>query len=257
MVTIDRLTKLMHCESEIAWRDLLFQLARELGFDSVLFGLVVSKHAALETAVVHSNYARTWRDFYDQNKLCYVDPTVIHCISSRLPIIWKPEIFHDAQQAALYEEASQFGLRAGITLPIHGFNGEFGLISFATDQLPSATFHEHLRHNTGVLSLVRDYAFESSLKFGTSRSSDEIAPKLTQCELEMLKLLASGLQRSEIAHVLNLAEAKVDYYLSEIRYKFNVQTGQQAVVRAILLDLVTPDDIPIQKRPRQIWDAAS
>ena len=67
-----------------------------------------------------------------------------------------------------------------------------------------------------------------------------------QCELEMLELLASGLQRSEIARILNLAAAEVDYHLSEIGNKFNVQTGQQAVARAISLDVVMPDDFPLQ-----------
>ena len=55
MVTIDQLTNLMHCESEKAWRDMLIQLARDLGFDSVLFALAVSKHAAFELPLCTAN----------------------------------------------------------------------------------------------------------------------------------------------------------------------------------------------------------
>jgi LuxR family quorum-sensing transcriptional regulator LasR len=242
MVALSQLMKLINSNSEAAWRDALFDVARGLGFDSVLYGVVPSKHASLEGSFLHSNYSRDWRVQYDTQKLYYVDPTVSHCLASSIPIVWEPETFIAKDQGALYEEASQFGIRSGITFPIHGRSGEVGLISFAADVMPGEQFNDRLIHYLADLSLVRDYAFESSLKHIKAKNVAEPVPHLTKRELEVIKWVMAGKSSWEISRITDCAEATVNFHISNIRQKFNVNTRQQALVKAIALGIITPED---------------
>lgn len=242
MVEIHQLMKLVDSKSEAAWSEALFDVASSLGFDSVLFGVLPSKHVCLESSFLHSNYANDWRKEYDARKLYYVDPTVRHSMASSLPIVWEPETFIAENQGELYEEASQFGIRSGVTLPIHGPGGEVGLVSFAADMLPGKPFCEELMHCMADLSLLRDYAFESSLQFIRARAPAEPVPHLTKRELEVLKWVMAGKSSWEISRITDCAEATVNFHISNIRQKFNVNTRQQALVKAIALGIITPED---------------
>jgi LuxR family quorum-sensing transcriptional regulator LasR len=46
----------------------------------------------------------------------------------------------------------------------------------------------------------------------------------------------------EISKITGCSEATVNFHMGNIRQKFNVNTRQQAVVRAISLGLITPED---------------
>lgn len=242
MVEISQLMRLINSNSEAAWSGALFDLASALGFESVMYAALPTKHANLETSFLHSNYSDKWRQHYETQKLHYVDPTVQHCMTSVLPLVWEPDAFVQEQQHALYEEASHFGIRSGITLPMHGCNGEAGLISFATDVLPGKVFTERVAHFLADLSLVRDYAFQSSLKYMRAHGTAEPVPHLTKRELEVLKWVMAGKSSWEISRITDCAEATVNFHISNIRQKFGVNTRQQALVKAIALGIVTPED---------------
>ena len=242
MLELGQLTKLLETKSEETWSGGLFSVARSLGFDAVLYGAVTSKHASLETSFLRSNYPPAWRQHYDSNKLYFVDPTVTHCLSSALPIFWERALFTAQNQGGLYEEACRHGIRSGVTFPIHGSNGELGLLSFASDMLPGEQFDNKLKHCIADLALLRDYAFESSLKFMHARNAAEPALHLTRRELEVLKWVMAGKSSWEISRITDCAEATVNFHIGNIRQKFGVNTRQQALVKAIALGIITPED---------------
>lgn len=242
MVELGHLLNLLGSDSELAWSENLFSLARQQGFEQVLYGAVGSRHARLETAFLRSNYAPKWRQRYDSEKLHYVDPTVGHCLASSVPIVWEPDTFKQPGQRELYEEACGYGIRSGITFPIHGPNGEFGVISFASDSLPTERFASAIVQFLPTLSLIRDYAFQSSLKFLEARSGTGAHPHLTKRELEVLSWVMVGKSSWEVSKITNCSEATVNFHIANIRQKFNVNTRQQALVKAIALGILTPED---------------
>ncbi len=242
MVELGQLLDLLNSENEASWTASLFALARQQGFEQVLYGAVGSRHARLETAFLRSNYAAKWRQRYDSEKLHYIDPTVAHCLASSLPIVWEPDTFNQPSQRELYEEACGYGIRAGITFPIHGPNGEFGVISFASDTLPNEKFARAVTQFLPTLSLIRDYAFQSSLKFIEVRHEGEQTPHLTKRELEVLSWVMVGKSSWEVSKITNCSEATINFHIANIRQKFNVNTRQQALVKAIALGILTPED---------------
>lgn len=242
MVELGQLMKLIDAPSEAAWSDVLFGIADSLGFGGVLCAAMLSRHASLDTSFVQSNYSKQWQRYYDNEKLHQLDPTIRHCMHSVLPLVWESDAFKALDDHHMLEEASQFGLRSGITFPMHGCNGELGMISFASDMAPDEEFNARLTHYMADLSLVRDYAFESSLKFVRARQQAEPVPHLTKRELEVIKWVMAGKSSWEISRITDCAEATVNFHISNIRQKFNVNTRQQALVKAIALGIITPED---------------
>ncbi len=241
MIDTALLLALLEAGDDHTWTEHLCKLARSLGFEHMLYGVVPSRHVRFESAFTRTNYSAEWRDRYDASGFHYVDPTVGHCVSSTLPLVWAPSTFSGGVPGALYEEASAHGLRSGVTLPIHGPQGELGMISFASDLRPDAPFARSLFEALPALSLVRDYAFASSTRFREARIEPEL-PRLTRRELEVLQWVMVGKSSWEIARIINCSEATVNFHLANVRQKFGVNTRQQAVVKAISLGLITPED---------------
>ena len=239
MPRVDLLLELLNCSVEKDWCDTVFSLARSHGFDQALIAVVPNKKAPLENAFLRSNYSSRWRNTYDSEKLHYVDPTVEHCLGGTIPLVWAPEIFGTPKQKQLYEEACGYGIRSGITFPIHGANGEFGVISFVSDVLSGIKFQRLLYHLMPELALIRDYAFESSLRFANPPNDQEKEIRLTKREMECLKWSMAGKSSWEISKILSCSESAVNFHMNNLRRKFSVSTRQQAVIKAIRLGLIT------------------
>lgn len=241
MIETAQLVQLLEAKNTEAWQQALLAIARTLGFEQVLLGVVHSRHEQFERAFLQSNYSPEWRERYDAERLAYVDPTVSHCLTSTVPVIWEPELFGTPQGHALYEEACAHGIRTGVTLPIHGPNAEFGVLSFASDGSAGSEFRRDVAHVMPMLTLVRDYAFASSVRFLEQAGADPV-PRLTRRELEVLQWVMAGKSSWEISMITRCSEATVNFHLANVRQKFNVNTRQQAVVKAIALGLLIPED---------------
>jgi LuxR family quorum-sensing transcriptional regulator LasR len=240
MTEVAKMNSLLTCSTAADWSATLFAIGADLGFEQVLFGAVSSKHMKLESAFLQSNYSPAWRQRYDADKLHYVDPTVSHCLGSCLPMVWEPDLFKSVGEQEFYEEARHHGVCSGITFPIHGPNGEFGIVSFASTVRPDIRFRNDVAHVLPQLSMLRDYAFESSMRFIHCQS--EATPHLTKRELEVLNWVMVGKSSWEISMITNCSEATVNFHIANIRQKFNVNTRQQALVKAISLGILNPED---------------
>lgn len=242
MMDTERIVSLSQVKDAAQWSELLFSLARDIGYEKVLFGLVNSRHARLESAIVHSNYGEQWRERYDRSGFAYVDPTVSHCLTHSTPLIWDGATFVTSAQQTLYDEACAHGLRHGVTLPMHGPAGEFGVLSFASGSLPDAAARQASLAALPTLALIRDYAMASVTQLRDVGARQEAPPRLTRRELEVLQWVTVGKSSWEIAKITNCSEATVNFHLANVRQKFNVNTRQQAVVKAITLGLISPED---------------
>lgn len=241
MIETAQLVQLVESKDAESWRRALLALSGQLGFEHVMYAVVHSRHTQYENAFVQSNYSAEWRERYDAERFAYVDPTVVHCLTSTLPIIWEPGAFDTEAGRILYEEASAHGMRTGVTLPIHGPSGEVGLLSLASDTAPGAQFTREIMQHMADLTLLRDYSFASSVPFAHPAGGEQV-PRLTRRELEVLNWVMAGKSSWEISMITRCSEATVNFHLANVRQKFNVNTRQQAVVKAIALGLLNPED---------------
>lgn len=237
----ERHANLLGIESEEAWSRELFEIGRELGFCHTLVALLPRPGAKLEQAFVRSNYPTAWRERYDNGQFAYVDPTVAHCAAHATSLTWSPEVFQSQEQRRLYEEACAYGLRSGVTLPIHGPKGESGMLCCVNDGRPGTAFRRELAQVLGQLSLLRDFVFESAIRFAAPSKDAAELPLLTPRELECLQWTAAGKSTWEISMILSCSESVVNFHIANVRQKFDVGTRREAVVKAIRLGLISVD----------------
>ncbi len=240
MRTIERFTTLLECTTEGAWWASIFQIGKDYGFERTLIAIVPERSMSLGEAFLCSNYSTQWRNHYDGNQLVNIDPTVAHCVTRSTPLIWEPAIFANKKQKEMYEEASSYGLRSGITLPYHGANGELGILCFVNDAKPDKNFKRDALHSMPALSLMRDFAFDASLRFAKPCNRDPI-PILTPREFECLKWCATGKSSWEIAKILCCSESAVNFHFGNLRHKFQAISRRQVVVKAIHCGLLRPN----------------
>lgn len=239
MSLLERFHALMEIDSEILWRQELFRIGQDLGFDCTLLAIVPKPGMRLEDAFMCSDYPSDWRKNYDLKNMAYVDPTVAHCINRTTSLVWSPEIFLNPEQKQMYEEASGYGLRSGLTLPIHGPKGELGILCFANDRQPGKPFELDLAEQLPALSLLRDVVFDSGIDFALPARPMEPIPSLTARELECLQWTASGKTSWEIAKILNCSEATANFHITNFRRKLDVGSRREAVVKALRLGLIS------------------
>lgn len=239
MISIERFAGLLTCPSEDAWRSMMLRLGNEMGYGQMLFAIIPNRQSALEkdNAFLCSSYSADWLNWYSSNKQEHIDPVVAHCAQRHTPVIWSPEIFSSKQQQFMYEEASSHGLRAGISLPMHGVNGEIGLFSFVTDSAPNKRFQREIGRHLPDLLLMRDFALETATKFMQAAQQKIDPPPLTQRELECLKWCAAGKSSWEIGQILRCSEAVVNFHIGNVRRKFDVTSRRHAVAKAMHLGL--------------------
>ncbi|MBI5625663.1 MAG: LuxR family transcriptional regulator [Nitrosomonadales bacterium] len=243
MKFIERFADLLCHDNVLDWRNQIFKLAHGFGYEQTMLAILPHPNLPREAeyAFQHSNYSTDWHEKYNAQKLGHVDPTVTHCANKSIPLIWSPEIFSTRKQKEMYEEACGYGIRSGVTLPIHGARSELGMVCFVSDAKPGRHFHRQAIHSLPDFSCFRDFIFESSLKFIKCSGNTIKNIQLTRRELECLKWGATGINSWEIGYLLNCTEATVNFHFKNIRRKFNTTSRQQAIVRAIKLGLIHPD----------------
>jgi LuxR family quorum-sensing transcriptional regulator LasR len=242
MQIIERLSDLLNCNTVDDWRDRIYRLGNDLGYEQTRLAILPDPNAPVEAeyAFQHSNYSSDWLNKYTADKLHHVDPTFSHCLNKSTPLIWSPNLFSARKQKEMYEEASAYGIKSGVTLPIHGASGELGIVCFVSDTNPDKHFLNDANRNLPELSCFRDFILESSLKFMNVSRKTEKPVSVTRRELECLKWCAAGKSSWEISFILSCSEATVNFHFGNIRRKFNTNSRQQAIVRAINMGLIHP-----------------
>jgi len=236
----EQMSPLFQATSEQAWFDAIMKLANAWGFNQCHIAMLPRPGMKLEDAYVLSTYAPQWRRAYEENGFAEIDPTVAHCATRAIPLIWCPDIFITDPQRAMYEAAHAYGLRSGVTLPIHGPHHETGMLCVVSDQPPSDAFWHHVDAALPNLGLLRDLVIETGQRYMDEHAKARL-PKLTPRERECLQWTAHGKSTWEISHILNCSEAVVNFHMKNIRAKFNVNSRRAAAVVATQLRLIDPD----------------
>src|SRR5450830_1256909 len=102
MVQLNQLMRLLDSQSEASWSGALFDVAESLGFTSVMYAALPSKHANIEHSFLQRKYSKDWRVRDGADKLNYVDLTVENCMPRVLRMVWRPDAFAGEGQLALY-----------------------------------------------------------------------------------------------------------------------------------------------------------
>jgi DNA-binding CsgD family transcriptional regulator len=214
------------------------EIAGAYGFDHFIYGASIPTSFVQPQAVIISGYPQDWRDHYIANAYQRIDPTVHHCARRLTPLTWSDISVTDRAAQKLLHECRDFGLASGTSLPTHGRNGEFAMLSLASrhDSADSAAQIERSLADTHLLAAH----FHETASRILSLVQIPGTGTLSEREKECLLWSAEGKTSWEISQILGISERTVVFHLQHATEKLKVSNRQHAVARAIALGLISP-----------------
>lgn len=189
---------------------------------------------------IETNYPAEWAAHYHQSGYVSFDPVAQEGMRSLVPFQWGEALalpHYGTQARKVFNEAAEFGLRDGLTVPIRTISG-IGVMSMVVDD--PALFSPRAAAERYVLHLMALH-FHLACDRELSPTQKIIpAPRLTQREREVLLWAARGKTGWEIAQILNLTVRTVTYHVENARFKLGASSRAQAVVAAMALGLIQP-----------------
>ncbi|WP_245446060.1 autoinducer binding domain-containing protein [Mesorhizobium kowhaii] len=118
--------------------DLLAAFAQKVNFPWIAYRPLTSGQETLDPLcrdlATMLNYPNEWQKRYFDMGYYKIDP-IIKKIRQRIGALQWKDVYDDANttedERRIFDEAAMFGLRAGVTVPLHGPNGKLAMMSFA------------------------------------------------------------------------------------------------------------------------------
>jgi len=214
--------------------------ARAAGFEHWMYALDPSVPGEHRRQYILSGYPGAWVEHYFESGYLQVDPVISHCRAHVTPYVWpindegRGRICESAR--GMFDDARSFGLKSGLSVPVHGLGCGWGVVSLATEQ---ALDGEDVQHMLAKMHLFAHCLHEAAHRHAQGTAPVEV-PRLTPRELECLHWAAVGKTSWEIGMVLHIAERTVVFHLQNAMSKLGTMSRQAAVVRAIALGLINP-----------------
>jgi len=178
-----------------------------------------------------SSYPLGWTSHYLQHRYQRIDPVISNALHNPEPFRWGIDFnsaFLSAAQQQLLDEASQFGIKFGFTVPIHDGHGPIAALTFASDHR-SVPFENCVNSQARVLQLMALY-FHAHARRKLSSATRTGRTLLSARELECLEWASQGKSAWEIGQIVGISRHTVTSYLDSAKEKLGVRTVIQAAV---------------------------
>ena len=176
-----------------------------------------------------STYPERWTSHYLERRYELIDPVISQALRSAEPFQWGVGSSSSRTtiiQEQLLDEAAQFGLRVGFTVPIHDGHGPIAALTFAAGHR-SAAFEGCIKSQARVLQLMAIY-FHAHVRRKLSNKHRVNGVPLSPREMECLQWASQGKSAWEIGCILGISRNTVAYYLDNAKQKLGVRTVVQA-----------------------------
>lgn len=212
---------------------------QQLGFDAFVYALRIPTHFSNSRLVLLKGYPEPWLEYYFNRAYYEIDPTIAYCAKHVTPVQWQylPKAL-SGRSIQMMHEAGEFGLKAGISMPMHSPHGEMGILSFALDG-PATRSCEITQHAMPYIQILAGHIHEAVRRV-LNLDDFNGETSLSLREQECMKWAADGKTSWEIARLLNLSERTVNFHLSNVTRKLNASNRQHALIKATLLGLIQP-----------------
>ncbi len=217
-------------------------VCEQYGFDSFLYGAQIPVSLVKPQKFIISGYPTAWLGRYKQLDYIRIDPAVAHCMRRSVPLDWRTlEPLEEAEPAVrrFMGEARAFGLNSGLSIPVHGGQGESAMLSLACADSSERTLGR-LRQALPFVQSLAAHVHEATRRIIEIKEIAPAKPTLTRREKECLLWAAEGKTSWETAQILGVAERTVIFHLQNAAGKLNVSSRQHAVARALSLGLIAP-----------------
>lgn len=234
---LDTLEALLACNTPEELRRAVGEYAKRLGFHSWVYA--ANPNGQRAQPYILSAYPAAWLERYFEKGYIGIDPVVTHCREHATPLVWNADgpVGNVGQNhPAFFNDAADFGLKVGISAPVHGLGCQWGLLSVAGSE--EKTDRRTQLYQLANVQLLATFTHEAGHRFATTPQT-VVTIHLTARELECLRWAAEGKTGWEIGRLLGISERTVVFHVENAAHKLGVFGRRQAVARAIALHLIT------------------
>ncbi|CAE7211281.1 lcfB [Symbiodinium sp. CCMP2456] len=205
--------------------------------------------------VVHeflATFPDSWIGHYLARGYGDIDPTFLAATGTTLPFDWLTLTARgdlSSGQRRLLNEAEDFGLGLGATVPIHGPDSGLSTLNVTARQAQPA-FEGTYRQSRHDLVWIAAQVHEAFLRLSQDAPETQRV-RLTDRERDCLLWTARGKTAWEVGQILSISEETVLFHLKNGTRKLGVFSKHHAVVKACrdpkpggdraVIDVVTPD----------------
>lgn len=197
------------------------------GFENFIMSGLPHSDQRIERLVLLKKWPMEWFRLYTSQAYDRYDPVIGFCRQTVQPFEWAeapcdPET--QPRAAAVMHRASEFGMRQGYCLPVHGLNGYEACLSMSGRQLD-------LNPQTKpAIHLMAMYAFERVRQI---LSPSKHANPLTAREQETLRWAAAGKSALDTSVILGVTERTITAHIASACHKLSAVNKTHAVARAL------------------------
>lgn len=199
---------------------------RPFGFEVCLFAQLAPTMTPSPTPDILADlWPSAWSRHYFTKGLVTRDPCAAQCLRTSQLFSWRSIAQRRLQrdERSVMETAAAFGLQDGFCLPVHGANGQIGVISLAG---------QSVEHSRNVRFVIEAAGYCSYQKLSRLRQA-ATQPVLTRRQAEVCDWVAAGKTTAQTAAILGIAEATVEQHLKDSRVRLGAANRVHTVVTAI------------------------
>lgn len=223
---------LKRAETTADCNQLLMEIGDQLGADRFAYFSLIGGTYRFETT-----YDQEWTQRYEDNGYVQIDPVAIVGRQSILPVDWgslKRRYGRDRTHARFFRESDDFGLRHGISFPMHGPGGTFSMLSLAA-------YHPDLSRTASL----RQMELQAIALFYHA-TLDRLAPltpepaKLSPREREVLLWALRGKSAWDTSEIIGISKHTVVFHIENAKAKLGVRSKIEAVTKAVMAGVIVP-----------------
>lgn len=227
----------LEARSRDDFRDEVVRFAVSLGFTNVGAMLVIDRGVGrADYEGVHNapaGYEAAMQDVPSARR----DPVLQHCRRHSVPIIWNQATYTEQGLGDLWEEQARFGYVNGIAMSLHLPEGRHFTLGVDRDR-PLPSDRMELTRLVADLQLFAVYAQEAAIRLLFPISAENMLPRLTPREVEVLQWTMEGKTAWEVGAILGISERTSVMHLNNAMHKLDAANKHHAVVKALKLGLI-------------------
>ncbi|TGS43730.1 MULTISPECIES: LuxR family transcriptional regulator [unclassified Mesorhizobium] len=179
-----------------------------------------------------STYSQQWTSHYLHSRYEDVDPVIQRARRRQETFRWDAhggDLDLSAAQRQFMDEATQYGVRCGFTIPIHDRRGLFAALTFASDERQPLFIRLIERYERALQLIAIFFHIHARRRLISGRIVDGIA--LSGREIECLQWAAHGKSAWDIGRILGISQRTAAFHLDNAKKKLGVRTITQAAIR--------------------------
>lgn len=199
------------------------------GFDHILVtGLPLPQNGPWQREILCDGWPAEWFEHYIAcNHFCH-DPCAHRSRRAARPFLWS-ELSRghmSAMQLRVMDEATEFGLKDGLCVPIHLPLRPPAVVTAAGEHI------ELVGEDLPIVETLCLQAFRAMRRFQMEAAAEHDR-SLTAREREVLTWIGAGKSAEDVACILQISRFTVERHLSNVREKLNVVNTVQAALEAV------------------------